>query len=200
MRPSPPAARQRPSKGTIEGRPRLVDGDSFFIGHTEVRMQGIDAPEGRQTCTRDGRDWRCGDEARRTLERFLGGQPIRCDIHSTDQHGRSLATCFNASGANLNARMVTEGYAVAFGAYRNEEAEARSARRGLWASEFERPQEWRRRNNPAETCPACTPGAAIRPGRLPSPDRAVTSGTERTAERSVFCAVRGFKGATCNSL
>lgn len=144
------AARCTPQtiEGSIEGRPRLVDGDSFFIGRTEVRMQGIDAPEGRQTCSRDGREWRCGDDARRTLERLTGGQPIRCDVHSTDQHGRGLATCFSASGANLNQRMVAEGYAVAFGAYKTEEADARSQRRGLWASEFERPQDWRRRNNP----------------------------------------------------
>ena len=143
------AARCTPQvvQGTVEGRPRLVDGDSFFIGQTEVRMQGIDAPEGRQSCTRDGRDWRCGDDARRTLERLIGNRPIRCAIHSTDQHGRGLATCFNESGDNLNARMVAEGLAVAFGAYKREEAQARSARRGLWASEFERPQDWRRRNN-----------------------------------------------------
>ncbi len=83
-----------------------MDGDSFFLDRTEVRMQGIDAPEGKQTCLRDGRDWRCGDDSRRTLERLTGGQPIRCVIHSTDQHGRALATCFNASGINLNARMV----------------------------------------------------------------------------------------------
>jgi len=57
-------------EGSIDGRPRLVDGDSFFMGQTEVRMQGIDAPEGRQTCTREGRDWRCGEEAKRTLQRL----------------------------------------------------------------------------------------------------------------------------------
>jgi len=134
-------------EGSLEGRPRLVDGDSFFIGQAEVRMQGIDAPEGRQNCTRDGRDWRCGDEAKRTLQRLIGRQPIRCDIHSTDQHGRRLATCYSAAGGNLNARMVAEGFAVAFGAYQSEESEARSARRGLWSSQFERPQDWRRRNN-----------------------------------------------------
>lgn len=134
-------------KGTIEGRPRIVDGDSFFIGRTEVRMQGIDAPEGRQTCRRGGRAWPCGEEAKTALQRLTAGRAVRCDIHSTDQHGRKLATCFSATGENLNARMVAEGYAVAFGSYRDEEQAARSARRGLWGSEFERPQDWRRRNN-----------------------------------------------------
>lgn len=136
-----------PVEGSVEGRPRLVDGDSFFIGQTEVRMQGIDAPEGRQTCTRDGRDWRCGEDAKRTLQRLIAGQPIRCDIHSTDQHGRRLATCYASSGTNLNASMVSEGFAVAFGSYQNEERQAKAAKRGLWNSEFERPQDWRRRNN-----------------------------------------------------
>ncbi len=134
-------------EGSVEGRPRLVDGDSFFMGQTEVRMQGIDAPEGRQTCTRDGREWRCGEDATRTLQRLTGGQPVRCDIHSTDQHGRRLATCYSASGSNLNMEMVAQGFAVAFGAYESEERQAKSARRGLWASQFDRPQDWRRRNN-----------------------------------------------------
>jgi endonuclease YncB( thermonuclease family) len=79
---------------------------------------------------------------------LTAGKPIRCEVHSTDRHGRGLATCFSASGENLNARMVEEGFAVAFGAYQIEEAAARSARRGIWASEFERPQEWRRRHMP----------------------------------------------------
>ncbi|MGE5267286.1 MAG: thermonuclease family protein [Deltaproteobacteria bacterium] len=135
--------------GTVEGRPRLVDGDSLFIGSAELRMQGIDAPEGRQTCTREGRDWACGEDARRNLQRLIGAQPIRCEVHSTDTHGRGLATCFSAAGDNLNARMVEEGFAVAFGSYQREEAAARSARRGLWASQFDRPQDWRRRNMPA---------------------------------------------------
>lgn len=134
-------------QGSIEGRPRLVDGDSFFIGQTEVRMQGIDAPEGRQTCRREGREWRCGEEAKHTLQRLTGGQPIRCDLHSTDRHGRGLATCFSNTGENLNAGMVKAGFAVAFGDYKAEETEARHARRGIWASEFDRPQDWRRNNN-----------------------------------------------------
>ncbi len=142
------AARFAPEnvQSSVDGRPRLVDGDSFFIGQTEVRMQGIDAPEGRQSCLRDGRPWRCGEDAKRTLQRLMAGAPIRCDIHSKDQHGRGLATCYAATGENLNARMVAEGFAVAFGRYEQEEREAKAARRGIWASEFERPQQWRRRD------------------------------------------------------
>jgi endonuclease YncB( thermonuclease family) len=141
-------ARQMPNADleTVDGRPRLVDGDSFFIGSSEVRMQGMDAPEGRQTCRREAREWRCGEDAKRELARLIGNVPVRCDVHSKDQHGRYLATCFSKAGANLNQQMVASGMAVAFGAYEREEREARAARRGLWGSEFEKPKEWRRRN------------------------------------------------------
>lgn len=133
-------------QGHLAGLPRLIDGDSFFLNGNEVRLQGIDAPEGPQTCTREGKLWQCGEDAKRTLQRLTSGQPIRCDRHGSDQHGRFLATCFASSGTNLNRAMVREGFALAFGSsYRSEEAEARSARRGLWQSEFERPQDWRRR-------------------------------------------------------
>lgn len=137
----------QPVLETVEGRPRLVDGDSFFLGPDEVRLVGIDAPEGRQTCTRpDGRTWRCGEDARRELERLVAGGPIRCDVHDRDQHGRLLATCRSDQGVDLNARMVEQGFAVAFGAHEREEAEARAHKRGVWNSTFERPQDWRRRN------------------------------------------------------
>lgn len=129
-----------------QGVPRLVDGDSFFLGSLEVRLQGIDAPEGRQTCRREGQDWRCGEAARRELQRQTGGRAIRCDVHSKDQHGRLLATCTSASGQNLNREMVASGFAVAFGSYEREEATARAEKRGLWASEFERPKDWRRQH------------------------------------------------------
>ncbi len=37
-----------PAPGQISGAARAIDGDSMFVGRDEVRMKGIDAPEGRQ--------------------------------------------------------------------------------------------------------------------------------------------------------
>jgi endonuclease YncB( thermonuclease family) len=136
-----------PEGGAVEGRPRLVDGDSFFIGQTEVRMQGIDAPEGRQNCQREGRDWPCGEEARRTLARLIGSQPVSCRVTERDQHGRLLAYC-SSGGRDLNQQMVALGYAVAFGNYEAEERAAKAAKKGMWSGQFQRPRDWRREHNP----------------------------------------------------
>jgi endonuclease YncB( thermonuclease family) len=132
-----------PAGNTVEGHPGLVDGDSFHLGRDEVRLKGIDAPEGRQTCRRDGREWRCGEAARTELARLIGGQKVVCRVVERDQHGRLLAQC-SAGGRDLNAGMVASGMALAYGGYVKEETAAKLARRGLWGSEFQRPREWRR--------------------------------------------------------
>ncbi len=132
----------------VRGHPRLVDGDSFFMGADEVRLVGIDAPEGRQTCTREGRSWPCGEEARRQLSRLIAGRAIVCRAVERDQHGRLLGVC-SAGEQELNREMVESGLALAYGKYEKEQAAARSARRGLWSGEFQRPREWRRQRGSA---------------------------------------------------
>lgn len=131
--------------GGVSGQPRLVDGDSFHLGGEEVRLVGIDAPEGRQSCTRNAVSWPCGEESRRTLARLVGGKPVSCRTNERDQHGRLLAVC-SVDGRDLNREMVASGMALAYGNYEREEASARSAKRGLWSGEFERPRDWRRQH------------------------------------------------------
>lgn len=128
--------------GRFEGHARIIDGDSLVVGGREIRFKGIDAPEGRQQCTRNGTPWACGEEARRHLAIAIGGRPVVCNGGEADQHGRLLAVC-EADGRSLNAAMVEEGYAMAYGNYGAEEQRARAAKRGLWSGEFERPRDWR---------------------------------------------------------
>ena len=130
------------SGGIIEGHARVIDGDSVVVAGREMRLKGIDAPEGRQHCTRNGVDWACGEEARRHLQSLIGGSSLTCRGVEADQHKRLLAVC-ESSGLSLNAAMVEDGFAVSYGSYRAEEESARSAKRGLWSGEFERPKEWR---------------------------------------------------------
>lgn len=130
----------------ITGRPKLIDGDSFEIGGVGVRLYGVDAPEGRQSCTRDGRDWACGDEAARKLRSLVGDRSITCTQRDVDDYSRIVATC-RAGNVDLAAEMARSGFATAYRRYSNdyvdEEAEARAARRGIWAGEFTAPEAYR---------------------------------------------------------
>jgi endonuclease YncB( thermonuclease family) len=137
---------QIPEKGSVDGYPKLTDGDSFRMNGTEVRMVDIDAPEGKQMCQRDGRDWPCGEEARRKLSGLIGGQQVNCRAQEIDQHGRLLGTCYVGT-RNLNLEMVASGFAVAFSnRYKREEDQARRGSLGLWSGQFQRPQDWRHAN------------------------------------------------------
>jgi endonuclease YncB( thermonuclease family) len=131
----------------IAGRAKILDGDSFEIGDKSVRLFGVDAPEGRQDCTRDGRIWRCGDAATAELKRLVGGATIVCRKQDVDPYGRIVARCSNGA-TDLAAAMARAGMAVAYRRYSNsyidEEREAKAARRGIWAGEFTMPEEWRR--------------------------------------------------------
>lgn len=129
----------------VVGQASAIDGDSLLVGGVEVRLHGIDAPELAQWCRREGRDWPCGEEARRHLDRLVGRSRLDCRVREEDRFGRGVATCLSGE-VDFGRRMVADGYAVAYGAYRREERRAKEARRGVWSGEFERPKEWRELN------------------------------------------------------
>ncbi len=63
------------------------------------------------------------------------------------RYGRLIAICF-IDGKDLNALMVSEGWALAYRDYSEKyvprENAARKARKGVWAMQFVPPWEWRR--------------------------------------------------------
>lgn len=129
----------------LSGKVRVLDGDSLVVNGVEVRLYGVDAPEYRQTCRRDGEPWPCGVEAARALRSMLSGRDVTCRTRDEDRYGRVVAVC-NAAGLDLGAAMVRGGYALAYGAYEKDEREARDARRGIWSSTFESPAAFRARH------------------------------------------------------
>jgi endonuclease YncB( thermonuclease family) len=137
----------RAPRPQIVGHARIIDGDSLLIAGTEVRLWGIDAPELFQRCQREGREVQCGREASRALIALVAGQQVVCERRDMDRFGRTVAQC-RAETIDLGRAMVAAGHAVAFGAYYQEEAQARADRKGLWAGEFMRPREWRDRSRP----------------------------------------------------
>jgi endonuclease YncB( thermonuclease family) len=140
----------------IAGRAEIIDGDSFEIADKGVRLFGIDAPEGRQSCTRDGRSWACGNEAARKLRSLVGDRTVTCTQRDVDTYGRMVAVC-RSGAADLGAEMVRAGFATAYRRYSNdyvdEEDQARAARRGVWAGKFTLPEDYRRHDQPSSSTP-----------------------------------------------
>ena len=128
---------------------RAIDGDSLRSGSQDIRILGIDAPELFQTCSdRSGREWDCGREANARLKALVTSGPVHCAYGSRDRYGRPLARCSAGPVNDIGEAMVREGFAIDFmqGGYKAAEAEARAAKRGIWAGKFERPQDYRRRH------------------------------------------------------
>nr|WP_204326599.1 thermonuclease family protein [Rhizobium lusitanum] len=125
------------------GKFYVIDGDTLSTNGERLRLKGIDAPEYRQRCRRDGADWACGEEARRALATIIKTAAPECRGQERDRYGRLLVTCV-AGDLDINAAMVRRGMAVSYGGYSNEERIARQAKAGLWAGDFERPSDYRR--------------------------------------------------------
>ena len=128
---------------TLAGVVRVADGDSLVMRGVRIRLEGIDAPELAQSCTRGGIDYPCGREARDALVKMVAGRTVSCESARRDRYERVLARCVSGE-VELNRAMVEAGWALAYGDYRAEERIARQAGRGMWAGSFERPQDWRR--------------------------------------------------------
>lgn len=139
-----------PSSAEIIGRASVVDGDTIEISRARIRLDGIDAPEGRQLCEdAKGQSYRCGQRAALALAKWLdGSQPISCEPTSRDRYGRTVAVC-SRGGSDVGEWLVRSGLAIDWpryskGRYAEAQREAQAARRGLWAGTFTKPWEWRR--------------------------------------------------------
>lgn len=136
---------------TIAGPAKATDGDTLVIDGARIRLLGLDAPEGRQQCQRDGHPWNCGDDATMALRSLVAGRKVTCEVRGRDRYQRALAVCM-AGGIDVAREMVRRGLAVAYypsrgvrgPSYEAEEADAEAAQRGLWGGSFIRPSDWRR--------------------------------------------------------
>jgi endonuclease YncB( thermonuclease family) len=131
----------------ITGKPWIIDGDTISIAGTHIRLEGIDAPESDQTCADSkGRTWNCGKAAVAELRAHIAGRELTCQRRALDRYKRVLALCTLPDGTDINAWMVRQGWALAYGfakTYAPEEAEAQAAKRGIWAGAFATPWRWR---------------------------------------------------------
>jgi micrococcal nuclease len=130
----------------------VTDGDSVWLAPAagppvEVRLLGIDAPEGCQA-------W--GPQARRALEDMVLRREARLQTQGQDTHGRTLGTLF-VDGVNVNQRLVEEGHAWSMrfrwdqGPYVKQERMAQALGRGLFAGGGAvMPRDFRRDHGPCQ--------------------------------------------------
>ncbi len=130
---------------------RIVDGDSLKSGKLSIRLFGIDAPEGRQNCTRaDGSEWTCGKAATSAMADIVAqAAQLDCTLIDVDRYGRLVMRCL-AGDTDIAEALVERGLAVAYRRYSKDYVSAESVAernaRGMWQGRFDMPWDWRRKN------------------------------------------------------
>ena len=194
-----------PPGALLSGAARLADGDTLDLtardgsGTLKVRLWGVDAPEKKQTCRREGEGesdgglYACGDAATAALASALGDlNDVTCTVKGSDQYGRAVAACAGPSGRDAGRALVEGGWAVDLpqfskGAHADAEAAAKAARRGVWAGPFLEPAAWRR-----EARIAGLKAAAARGGRPPPPGAPRPGGDgDGDDDATAACRVKG---------
>jgi endonuclease YncB( thermonuclease family) len=139
----PPVTASKP----LTGIARVIDGDTIAIHGTHIRLNGIDAPETKQSCEISGKLYQCGQQSTEALIAFLGGRSTECTEVSRDRYQRVVARC-QVNSIDVGNWMVEHGWAVAYRKYSTDyieaERRAQTQKLGIWAGTFTLPEEWRR--------------------------------------------------------
>lgn len=123
----------------------IHDGDTITIlteqkQQIKVRLFGIDAPELKQPY---------GKKSKQFLANLIAGEVVEVDESGKDRYKRTIGTIY-LNGADINAKMVENGYAWAYRKfskkYTAHESQAKKQDLGLWRDkEPIPPWEWRKR-------------------------------------------------------
>jgi len=135
----------------------LSDGDTLSVLRdgkaVKVRLYGVDTPEKKQAF---------GTQARKFTGDLVFQQVVTVQIRATDRYGRLVGEVLLPDGRSLNQLLVQAGMAWWYQPYARKElllaqleAEARAAKRGLWADPSPvAPWQWRKGSpTPARSAP-----------------------------------------------
>jgi endonuclease YncB( thermonuclease family) len=116
----------------IVGVATISDGDTIRIGERRIRFDGVQTPRPRATCG-ETNVHRAATDALRSVIR---SNEVRCSISDLPSDGQDVARC-RVGETDLGEYMISNGWArdvvaESNGAYADEEAAAREARRGVW--------------------------------------------------------------------
>ena len=127
---------------------RIIDGDTIHLNGKKIRFSGIDTPELKQKCIKNGIKNSCGITAKKLLTKIIGNNNVDCVSEGQDQYNRILAECF-VNHQSLSSYLVKSGYAFAYRKYSNkfivDEDYARTNKLGMWSMQFEYPWDFRRK-------------------------------------------------------
>lgn len=129
---------------------RVIDGDTFELNGTKIRLYGIDAFERNQHCFKHDASINCGELATDYLSFLLTGRNISCVKKSSDRYGRNVSIC-TVDGVDISKMMVKQGWAKAYTeyslAYSEDEKFAKDNLLGAWTKEFVNPKEYREKKS-----------------------------------------------------
>ena len=128
---------------------KIVDGDTIHLNGEKIRFTGIDTPELKQSCLKDGVKDLCGVTAKQILIDKIGNNDVECISEGKDQYKRTLAECF-VNNESLSSYLVRSGYAFAYRRYSKkfvaDEDFARINKIGMWSMKFDYPWNYRKKN------------------------------------------------------
>ena len=128
---------------------RVVDGDTIYLNGDKIRFSGIDTPELKQTCIKEGFIDQCGVTAKEILIVKIGDNKVECISEGKDRYKRTLAECF-VNDESLSSYLVRRGYAFAYRRYSKkfipDENYAKANQIGMWSMKFNFPWDYRKKN------------------------------------------------------
>jgi|TARA_B110001452_G_scaffold162702_1_gene135445 endonuclease YncB( thermonuclease family) len=128
---------------------KVVDGDTIHLNGEKIRFTGIDTPELKQTCIKQGTKEYCGVTAKKILIDKISNNTVECISEGKDRYKRILAECF-IDNESLSRFLVRSGYAFAYRRYSKkfvlDEDYARINKIGMWSMEFNYPWDYRIKN------------------------------------------------------
>ena len=129
---------------------RVVDGDTIHLNGEKIRFTGIDTPELKQTCIKEGVINLCGVTAKEILIVKIGDNKVECISEGKDRYKRTLAECF-VNDESLSSYLVRSGYAFAYRRYSkkfiSDEDYAKDKKIGMWSMDFQYPWNYRKKSN-----------------------------------------------------
>ncbi|WP_285295573.1 thermonuclease family protein [Aureimonas altamirensis] len=116
----------------LTGEVRVIDGDTFDLGDSRIRLWGIDAPES---------DTEMGPPSTEFLRSLLVGA-VECQPTGDETFNRIVARCTTPSGDDVGEAMVSAGWAIDWpsysdGVYAEAQRMAISQVRGMFAEGVE---------------------------------------------------------------